>query len=139
MIELKCVIDQVPFPSRTVTWRRGTTILVFNTSRGGISVRGDATWGYVRSRLYIADTTPADSGVYSCWYSNYTSDTVTVHVLAGENSAAMQHDAAPPPSSGSPSTTKNLITTFITCTAATWTTIYSYIWLSTYSASWCST
>ncbi|XP_053649835.1 uncharacterized protein [Cherax quadricarinatus] len=82
MIELKCVIDQVPFPSRTVTWRRGTTILVFNTSRGGISVRGDATWGYVRSRLYIADTTPADSGVYSCWYSNYTSDTVTVHVLA---------------------------------------------------------
>ncbi|XP_071516480.1 uncharacterized protein [Panulirus ornatus] len=101
MIELKCIIDRVPFPHGPVTWRRGTTILAFNTSRGGISVRGQPTWGFVRSRLYVANASPADSGVYVCSYSNYTSDTVTVHVIAGENSAAMQHDALPDTSSSS--------------------------------------
>ncbi|XP_069175905.1 obscurin [Procambarus clarkii] len=101
MIELKCVIDQVPFPSRTVTWRRGATVLAFNTSRGGISVKGDMTSGFIASRLYVAHAAPTDSGRYSCWYANYTSDTVTVHVIAGENSAAMQHDALPEtPASG---------------------------------------
>ncbi|XP_071516600.1 uncharacterized protein [Panulirus ornatus] len=93
MIELKCIIDRVPFPHGPVTWRRGTTILAFNTSRGGISVKGDAASGFIASRLYVANAAATDSGLYSCWYSNYTSDTVTVHVIAGENSAAMQHDA----------------------------------------------
>ncbi|MPD02789.1 hypothetical protein E2C01_098393 [Portunus trituberculatus] len=36
MIELKCIVEQVPFPHGPVTWRRGATILTFNTSRGGI-------------------------------------------------------------------------------------------------------
>ncbi|XP_042861101.1 uncharacterized protein LOC122246536 [Penaeus japonicus] len=95
MIELKCVIEKVPFPHLTVNWLRGSTVLSFNTSRGGISVKGDAASGYIRSRLYVADASPSDSGLYSCWYGNYTSDTVSVHVIAGENSAAMQHDALP--------------------------------------------
>ncbi|KAK8381375.1 hypothetical protein O3P69_018444 [Scylla paramamosain] len=103
MIELKCVVEQVPFPHGPVTWRRGATVLTFNTSRGGISVKGDAASGYIRSRLYVADAAPSDSGVYSCWYGNSTGDSVTVHVLAGENSAAMQHDALPDSSSEKPS------------------------------------
>ncbi|XP_045116414.1 uncharacterized protein LOC123507553 [Portunus trituberculatus] len=93
MIELKCIVEQVPFPHGPVTWRRGATILTFNTSRGGISVKGDEASGFISSRLYVANASPADSGRYSCWYRNYTSDTVTVHVIAGENSQAMQHDA----------------------------------------------
>ncbi|XP_069176005.1 uncharacterized protein [Procambarus clarkii] len=36
MIELMCLIEQVPFPHGPVTWRRGTTVLTYNTSRGGI-------------------------------------------------------------------------------------------------------
>ena len=36
MIELKCIVEQVPFPPGPVTWRRGATVLTFNTSRGGI-------------------------------------------------------------------------------------------------------
>ena len=36
MIELKCIIDRIPFPHLLVTWRRGHTTLVFNNSRGGI-------------------------------------------------------------------------------------------------------
>ncbi|XP_069176004.1 zwei Ig domain protein zig-8 isoform X1 [Procambarus clarkii] len=99
MIELMCLIEQVPFPHGPVTWRRGTTVLTYNTSRGGISMKGDPGAGYIRSRLYVADAAPSDSGLYSCWYANHTSDTVAVHVLAGENSAAMQHDALPETSS----------------------------------------
>ncbi|XP_047481941.1 uncharacterized protein LOC125034249 [Penaeus chinensis] len=95
MIELKCVIERVPFPPAAVTWRRDATLLSFNTSRGGISVKGDPTSGFIRSQLYVREASPSDSGVYSCWYGNYTRDIVTVHVLAGENSAAMQHDALP--------------------------------------------
>ncbi|KAK3871618.1 hypothetical protein Pcinc_023271 [Petrolisthes cinctipes] len=94
-IELTCLIEQVPFPHGPVTWRRGPATLTYNTSRGGISVRGYEEAGFIRSRLYVADASPADSGLYSCWYDNITSDTVTVHVIAGENSAAMQHDALP--------------------------------------------
>ncbi|XP_068249028.1 uncharacterized protein [Palaemon carinicauda] len=95
MIELKCIIEKVPFPHKSVTWRRGNTPLTFNTSRGGISVKGSKDSDYIRSRLYVANASPADSGIYSCWYGNYTSDNVTVHVIAGENSQAMQRD--PPP------------------------------------------
>ncbi|KAK4304491.1 hypothetical protein Pmani_023557 [Petrolisthes manimaculis] len=93
-IELTCVIEQVPFPHGPVTWRRGAATLAFNTSTGGI-----------RSRLYVADATPTDSGLYTCCYHAHahahTCDSVAVHVLAGENSAAMQHDASPADDSSS--------------------------------------
>ncbi|XP_047484978.1 myopalladin-like [Penaeus chinensis] len=95
MIELKCVIERVPFPPAAVTWRRDATLLSFNTSRGGISLKSDEAAGYLSSRLYVANATPGDSGRYTCWYGNYTSDTVTVHVIPGENSQAMQHDTLP--------------------------------------------
>lgn len=51
----------------------------------GHSVKGDPTSGFIRSQLYVREASPSDSGVYSCWYGNYTKDTVTVHVLAGES------------------------------------------------------
>ncbi|XP_071521684.1 uncharacterized protein [Panulirus ornatus] len=134
MIELKCIIERVPFPHGAVTWRRDATTLTYNTSRGGISVKGDKSSGYLRSRLYVADATPSDSGVYSCWYKNFTSDTVTVHVIAGENSAAMQHDALPGSASSSsggsssgPQTHRSTSHTILSllllatsCFAATW-------------------
>ena len=36
MIQLKCFVDRVPFPSGQVRWKKGNTILMFNTSIGGI-------------------------------------------------------------------------------------------------------
>ncbi|XP_068250263.1 zwei Ig domain protein zig-8-like [Palaemon carinicauda] len=83
MIELKCVIESAPFPYGQVTWKRGQETLRFNSSVGGISVRGNADTGYIRSRLYLADASPPHTGVYSCWYNNYSSDEVTVHVIPG--------------------------------------------------------
>ncbi|MPC35903.1 hypothetical protein E2C01_029340 [Portunus trituberculatus] len=70
-----------------------------------VSVRGERDWGFVRSRLYVARARPSDSGRYSCCYTNTTCDSVTVHVIAGEYPAAMQHDTTPEatPSSISPS------------------------------------
>lgn len=49
-----------------------------------LSVKGDAASGFISSRLYVANAAPSDSGRYGCWYANYTSDTLTVHVIAGE-------------------------------------------------------
>ncbi|XP_063845905.1 basement membrane-specific heparan sulfate proteoglycan core protein-like isoform X2 [Scylla paramamosain] len=128
MIELKCIVNQVPFPHGPVTWRRGATVLTFNTSRGGISVKGQQDWGFVRSRLYVARAQPSDSGRYSCCYTNTTCDSVTVHVIAGENPAAMQHDTTPeaPPSSISPSSFPRhlhlrVVTSLLTC-VFTWRT-----------------
>ncbi|KAK4289823.1 hypothetical protein Pmani_037233 [Petrolisthes manimaculis] len=48
------------------------------------SVKGDPSAGFIRSRLYIADASPADSGPYTCCYHNITCGEVAVHVLAGE-------------------------------------------------------
>ncbi|CAL4164545.1 unnamed protein product, partial [Meganyctiphanes norvegica] len=96
MIELLCLVDRIPFPHQEVVWTRTEEVLVFNNSRGGISVRGEPKRGTVTSRLYVANVSPSDSGIYACVYGNgSTRDTVAVHVIAGENSAAMQHDAVP--------------------------------------------
>lgn len=35
-IELQCVISKIPQPSSYITWRHGTRMLNYDTSRGGI-------------------------------------------------------------------------------------------------------
>ncbi|CAL4245729.1 unnamed protein product, partial [Meganyctiphanes norvegica] len=92
MIELKCLLDHLPFPHLPVTWTRDKHLLVFNTSRGGISVKSSPDTGLVTSRLYVASASPFDSGVYSCCYGNYSRDTVAVHVIAGEICARNSRD-----------------------------------------------
>ncbi|CAL4154335.1 unnamed protein product [Meganyctiphanes norvegica] len=109
MIELRCIIDRIPFPHAPVTWAKGRQVLSFNTSRGGISVKGDSIKGVVVTRLYVASASPGDSGNYSCVYGSYTRDSVAVHVIAGENSAFMQPDASPSSSSNSSSSSSLLV------------------------------
>lgn len=36
MIQLKCLVDRVPFPAGKLAWKKGSTVLQFNTSVGGI-------------------------------------------------------------------------------------------------------
>ncbi|CAL4152073.1 unnamed protein product, partial [Meganyctiphanes norvegica] len=70
MIELLCLVDRIPFPHQEVVWTRTEEVLVFNNSRGGISVRGEPKRGTVTSRLYVANVSPSDSGIYACVYGN---------------------------------------------------------------------
>ncbi|XP_021928644.1 peroxidasin-like isoform X3 [Zootermopsis nevadensis] len=90
-IELKCVVSQVPQPSSYVTWKHGQRMLNYDTSRGGISVKTDIQPGGAMSRLYIANANKQDSGNYTCSLADVASTTIAVHVLNGENPAAMQH------------------------------------------------
>ncbi|XP_055695754.1 fibroblast growth factor receptor 3-like isoform X2 [Lutzomyia longipalpis] len=93
-IELKCVITKVPQPTTYVTWKHGQRMLNYDTSRGGISVKTDLKIGGAVSRLYIANANRYDSGNYTCALADVAMNTVTVHVLNGENPAAMQHGSS---------------------------------------------
>ncbi|XP_046803139.1 hemicentin-1 [Lucilia cuprina] len=90
-IELQCVISKIPQPSSYITWRHNTRLLNYDTSRGGISVKTDMLPGRAFSRLYIANANRHDTGNYSCILGNDITGTVMVHVLNGEEPAAMQH------------------------------------------------
>ncbi|XP_043501072.1 peroxidasin [Polistes fuscatus] len=91
-IELKCVVSNIPQPTGYVTWRHGTRTLNYDTTRGGISVKTDMGSAGAVSRLYIANANKKDSGNYSCALADVAAVTVvSVHVLNGENPAAMQH------------------------------------------------
>ncbi|XP_076388433.1 opioid-binding protein/cell adhesion molecule [Megachile rotundata] len=91
-IELKCVVSNIPQPTGYVTWRHGSRTLNYDTTRGGISVKTDMGASGAISRLYIANANKKDSGNYSCALPDVAAaTTVSVHVLNGENPAAMQH------------------------------------------------
>ncbi|CAL4126804.1 unnamed protein product, partial [Meganyctiphanes norvegica] len=97
VIGIMCVVGPV-----LLEWRKVLLLAVIHVSvaaaslRCNLFVRGEPKRGTVTSRLYVANVSPSDSGIYACVYGNgRTRDTVAVHVIAGENSAAMQHDAVP--------------------------------------------
>ncbi|XP_037039926.1 tyrosine-protein phosphatase Lar-like [Bradysia coprophila] len=90
-IELKCIIDKIPHRANFVIWKHGMRMLNYDTSRGGISVKTDLHTGGALSRLYIANANRHDSGNYTCALGDFAKTTVAVHVLNGENPAAMQH------------------------------------------------
>uniref|UniRef100_A0A182VWQ8 Ig-like domain-containing protein n=1 Tax=Anopheles minimus TaxID=112268 RepID=A0A182VWQ8_9DIPT len=94
-IELKCIISRVPQPTSYVTWKHGMRMLNYDTSRGGISVKTDLLPGGAMSRLYIANANRYDTGNYTCALADIAQAMVSVHVLNGENPAAMQHGNGP--------------------------------------------
>ncbi|XP_039281874.1 zwei Ig domain protein zig-8 isoform X10 [Nilaparvata lugens] len=90
-IELKCVISKVPQPTQFIIWNHGTNILNYDITRGGISVKTDIVSDGAKSRLFIANASPADSGNYTCSLGEMAATSILVHVLNGETPAAMQH------------------------------------------------
>ncbi|KAG7296714.1 hypothetical protein JYU34_020596 [Plutella xylostella] len=95
IIELRCVVSEVPRPTRQVNWRHGARLLNYDTKRGGVSVKTEATSNGALSRLYIANANRKDSGNYTCALADVAVASVSVHVLRGENPLAMQRgDAA---------------------------------------------
>uniref|UniRef100_A0A182S653 Ig-like domain-containing protein n=1 Tax=Anopheles maculatus TaxID=74869 RepID=A0A182S653_9DIPT len=59
------------------------------------SVKTDLLPGGAMSRLYIANANRYDTGNYTCALADIAQAMVSVHVLNGENPAAMQHGAGP--------------------------------------------
>ncbi|XP_076767196.1 zwei Ig domain protein zig-8 [Xylocopa sonorina] len=91
-IELKCVVSNIPHLTGYITWRHGSRTLNYDITRGGISVKTDMAPTNAISRLYIANANKKDSGNYSCALTDVAAaTTVSIHVLNGENPAAMQH------------------------------------------------
>ncbi|KAI5633120.1 immunoglobulin i-set domain-containing protein [Phthorimaea operculella] len=94
IIELRCVVSEVPQPTRQVNWKHGSRLLNYDTKRGGVSVKTEATANGALSRLYIANANRQDSGNYTCSLADVAASAVSVHVLRGENPLAMQRGGA---------------------------------------------
>lgn len=87
-INLTCIVLQTPDPPSFIYWYRGAKVINYS-QRGGISV---VTEKQTRtSRLLISRALPTDSGNYTCSPSSSDAASVLVHVLNGEQPAAMQH------------------------------------------------
>ncbi|KAJ8936005.1 hypothetical protein NQ314_012531 [Rhamnusium bicolor] len=90
-INLTCIVLQTPDPPSFIYWYRGGSVINYS-QRGGISV---VTEKQTRtSRLLIARALPEDSGNYTCSPSTSDAASVLVHVIQGEQPAAMQHGGA---------------------------------------------
>lgn len=98
-INLTCVISEAPESPLQFVWYHAGQVLNYS-SRGGMSVTTDKIASQSRLLLARADTT--DSGNYTCAASGAHPASVLVHVLNGEQPAAMQRDnsanLATPPS-----------------------------------------
>ncbi|OWR48051.1 putative defective proboscis extension response [Danaus plexippus plexippus] len=94
IIELRCIVSEVPQPARQVSWKHGGRLLNYDTKRGGVSVKTEATSNGALSRLYIANAVRNDSGNYTCSLADVAASAVSVHVLRGENPLAMQRGGA---------------------------------------------
>ncbi|XP_040566029.1 zwei Ig domain protein zig-8 [Lepeophtheirus salmonis] len=94
-IELKClvrkIVDQQP---EYIIWHHENRMLNYDTERGGINVKTDLLKNGAISRLQIARASKRDSGNYTCRMRNALAS-VMVHILNGENHAAMQTGDAP--------------------------------------------
>ncbi|XP_023218798.1 neurotrimin-like [Centruroides sculpturatus] len=99
-INLTCIIIQSSQPPAFVFWYHNSKVINYDSSRGEITVH-KAGGDTAVSTLYIKHAQPADSGNYTCSPSNAEATSITVHVLNGEKSAAMQHDGNPSHSSSS--------------------------------------
>ncbi|XP_043221556.1 netrin receptor DCC-like isoform X2 [Amphibalanus amphitrite] len=119
-LNLTCTVSYSPEPPDAVIWRLGDKVITFSSTRGGISViteKGHRT----TSHLLIQRAQSGDSGTYWCQPSNAAPASVTVHILDGEQSAAMQNGgvrtAAPERSVAAVSGTLLLLLLLTCCTA----------------------
>ncbi|XP_055375385.1 protein amalgam [Condylostylus longicornis] len=87
-INLTCQAMQSPIPPSFIYWYKGKRVMNYS-QRGGINVITERSTR--TSKLLIAKATVSDSGNYTCSPSSSDSASVVVHVINGEQPAAMQH------------------------------------------------
>ncbi|XP_058825620.1 uncharacterized protein LOC131685727 [Topomyia yanbarensis] len=86
-ISLSCVVN---VHASSISWYHGSSVVDFDSARGGISLETEKTEGGTSSRLMLTRATLRDSGNYTCVPTTAASASVQVHVLNGEHPAAMQ-------------------------------------------------
>ncbi|XP_049831806.1 lachesin-like [Schistocerca gregaria] len=98
-ISLVCIIENSPTPPQYVFWFHNERVVNYDGSRAvAVSTEpGPRT----HSRLLISRATRRDSGNYTCSAPDTQPDTINVYVSQGDNTAAIQRQAAsaprPPP------------------------------------------
>ncbi|CAD7001527.1 unnamed protein product [Ceratitis capitata] len=78
----------------SVTWYHGVSVVDFDSQRGGISLETEKTDVGTTSRLMLTRASLRDSGNYTCIPMGAIPASVRVHVLTGEQPAAMQTSAS---------------------------------------------
>ncbi|XP_066988034.1 opioid-binding protein/cell adhesion molecule homolog isoform X1 [Macrobrachium rosenbergii] len=104
MINLTCVLYDLPEPPAYVLWYHNNEVMSisYSSSRGGVSIiveKGPTTISY----LLITSAVASDAGVYTCAPSNYNATSVNLHILEGEEPAAMQKKKSIPSTQLQPS------------------------------------
>lgn len=88
-VNLTCIVKHLPEPPPAVRWTHNNEEINYDSPRGGVSViteKGDITTSY----LLIQKARISDSGIYTCSPSSANPKSVNVHVLYGEQPAAIQ-------------------------------------------------
>ncbi|XP_069159513.1 hemicentin-2 isoform X3 [Procambarus clarkii] len=102
MINLTCVLHDLPEPPAYVLWYHGNKSISYSSGRGGVSMvveKGPTTLSY----LLITCAGLHDTGLYTCAPSNLNTTSIMLHVLdatndvpAGEEPAAMHTNSSTP-------------------------------------------
>ncbi|XP_062137636.1 uncharacterized protein LOC133846940 [Drosophila sulfurigaster albostrigata] len=90
-IALACSVN---IHASSVLWYHGSAIVDFDSLRGGISLETEKTDIGTTSRLMLTRASLRDSGNYTCVPNAAMPASVRVHVLTGEQPAAMQTSIA---------------------------------------------
>ncbi|XP_018799538.1 PREDICTED: uncharacterized protein LOC108975488 isoform X2 [Bactrocera latifrons] len=86
-IALACSVN---IHASSVAWYHGASVVDFDSQRGGISLETEKTDVGTTSRLMLTRASLRDSGNYTCVPTGAIPASVRVHVLMGEQPAAMQ-------------------------------------------------
>ncbi|XP_069189909.1 lachesin-like [Procambarus clarkii] len=89
-IRLTCVVNTHSDNVGAVAWFRDTQALDYDSPRGGVSVEIEKTPSRTTSKLFLTRAGKADVGNYTCVPQYADAASVLVHVVNGEESAAVQ-------------------------------------------------
>lgn len=83
-ISLTCSVNVHSTPASSVLWYHGSSVIDFDSPRGGISLETEKTESGTTSKLLVTKALLSDSGNYTCMPSNASPASVIVHVLNGK-------------------------------------------------------
>ncbi|XP_063871854.1 zwei Ig domain protein zig-8-like isoform X1 [Scylla paramamosain] len=94
MINLTCILHNLPEPPAYVFWYHGNKDIRYSSGRGGVAVLVEKGPSTTTSHLLISSATLQDAGRYTCSSAGLSPTSVRVHVLDGEEPAAMQKNSS---------------------------------------------